>query len=253
LKTYLHSFESEWLKKKRTASSFLTIAGSLLIPLITIIARTDSAEGLAAANRQPHIWENLYNRNWQLMGMLLLPMGIVLATSLITQLEYRNNTWKQLFTTPQTLTTIFVAKLLVLLVMLIEFFLLFNLGIWLTGLIPGLLLGVPYPPESIPWKAFLNGNSKFFFDCLPILALQYGISLRIRNFLVPLGVGLGLYVASMIAVHWKYGYVIPYTYCAYEFTGRTAEKVHTHLWATGYAVLFIVLAYLFYITQKDKG
>jgi len=249
----LCSFGSEWLKKKRTASSFLIIAGSLLIPLIIIIARTDSAAGLGAANLQPHIWENLYNRNWQIMGTLLLPMGIVLATSLVTQLEYRNNTWKQLFTTPQSLTTIFVAKLSVILVMLVEFFLLFNVGIWLTGVIPGLLIGVPYPPETFPWKAFWNSNTKFFLDSLPILALQYGISLRIRNFLVPLGVGLGLYVASMIAVHWKYGYVIPYTYCDYEFMGVTAGKVHTHSWAAGYAVLFIGLAYLFYITRKDKA
>jgi len=253
MKIYLYSFGSEWLKKKRTASSFLIVAGSLLIPLIIIIARTDSAGGLAAANLQPHIWENLYNRNWQIMGTLLLPMGIVLATSLVTQLEYRNNTWKQLFTTPQTLTTIFVAKLSVILIMLIEFFLLFNLGIWLTGIIPGLLLGVPYPPETFPWKAFWNGNAKFFLDSLPILALQYGISLRIRNFLVPLGVGLGLYVASMIAVHWKYGYFIPYTYFDYEFMGLAAGKVHTHSWAAGYAILFIVLAYFFYITRKDKA
>lgn len=253
MNSFVNSFESEWLKKKRTASSFLIIAGGLLIPLVVIIARMDSTEGLVTANIQPHIWENLYNRNWQLMGLLLVPMGIVLATSLITQLEYRNNTWKQVFTTPQTLSTIFFAKLAVLFVMLVEFFLLFNIGIWLTGVLPGLILNVPYPHEIFPWKAFWIGNSKFFVDCMPILILQYGISLRIRNFLIPLGIGLGLYVASMIAVHWKYGYFVPYTYCAYEFTGKTAERVHTHFWAAGYAVVFLVLAYLFYITRKDKA
>jgi lantibiotic transport system permease protein len=253
MKAYLYSFGSEWLKKKRTAASFLTIAGSMLIPLLIIIARTDSASGLAIANRKPQIWENLYDRNWLLMGSLLLQMGIVLAASLVTQLEYRNNTWKQLFTTPQTLTTIFLAKGSVLLVMLIEFFLLFNLGIWLTGTLPGLLLGVPYPPEAFPWKTFWSTNARFFLDSLPILALQYGISLRIKNFLVPLGVGLGMYVASMIAVHWKYGYTIPYTYCTYEFAGQAAAIHHTHLWAAGYAAGFIGLAYLFYITRKEKA
>ena len=253
MKGYIHSFGSEWLKKKRSAASFLTIAGSMLIPLLIIIARMDSASGLAIANRRPQIWENLYARNWLLMGSLLLPMGIVLAASLVTQLEYRNNTWKQLLTTPQTLTTIFLAKLSVLLVMLIEFFLLFNLGIWLTGVVPGLFLGVAYPPEPFPWKTVWSTNASFFLDSLPILALQYGISLRIKNFLVPLGVGLAGYVASMIAVHWKYGYTIPYTYCAYELTGPMAEKLHTHRWAAGYATLFIGLAYLFYITRKEKA
>jgi hypothetical protein len=253
MKAYINSFGSEWQKKKRTAASFLTIAGSMLIPLLIIIARTDSASGLAAANARPNSWEALYDRNWLLMGSLLLPMGIVLAASLLTQLEYRNNTWKQLFTTPQTLTTIFLAKLSVLLVMLIEFFLLFNLGIWLTGVLPGLILGVPPPPEPFPWKTFWSTNARFFLDSLPILALQYGISLRIKNFLVPLGAGLGMYVASMIAVHWKYGYTIPYTYCAYEFAGQAAAIHHTHIWAAGYAAGFLGLAYLFYITRKEKA
>lgn len=253
MRAYVYSFGSEWLKKKRTAASFLTITGSMLIPLLIIIARTDSAAGLAAANLHPNSWETLFDRNWLLMGSLLLPMGIVLAASLVTQLEYRNNTWKQLFTTPQTLTTIFLAKLSVLLVMLIEFFLLFNVGIWLTGVLPGLILGVPQPAEPFPWKTLWNTNARFFLDSLPILALQYGISLRIKNFLVPLGVGLGMYVASMIAVHWKYGYTIPYTYCAYEFAGPAAAIHHTHLWAAGNAAGFIGLAYLFYITRKEKA
>jgi len=250
--TFVYSFSSEWLKKKRTAASLLTVIGSILIPLIVLIARFDGG-GLAAANSQPHIWENLYNRNWQLMGLLLLPMGVVLATSLITQLEFRNNTWKQLCTTPQSLTTIFLAKLAVILVMLIEFFLLFTFGIWLTGALPALVDGVPYPGEPFPARGFLNGSLKFFLDILPVVALQYALSLLFRNFLIPLGAGLALYAASMIAVHWRHGYWIPYTYSAYNFMGQAPEKLHTHWWAAGYTVFFLGLAYILYLTRKEKG
>jgi hypothetical protein len=251
---FIDSFSSEWLKKRRTAASLLTVTGSLLIPLIVLIARIDDAGSLAAANRQPGIWESLYKRNWQLMGMLFLPMGVVLATSLVTQLEFRNNTWKQLCTTPQTLTTIFFAKLAVILVMLLEFFFLFTLGIWLTGALPGLFFrGVSYPAEAFPWKAVLIGSGRFLLDILPVVTLQYLLSLRFRNFLIPLGAGLGLYVASMIAVHWRHGYFIPYTYSAYNFIGQAAEKFHTHYWAAGYTLLFTGLAYILYITRKEKG
>ncbi|HEY4107640.1 ABC transporter permease [Puia sp.] len=251
---FIHSFGSEWLKKKRTAASLLTVIGSILIPVIIIIARIDDPSALAVANGQPRIWESLYNRNWQLMGTLFLPMGVVLATSLITQLEFRNNTWKQLCTTPQSLTTIFLAKLAVIGVMLLEFFLLFTVGIWLTGAVPGLFFrNVAYPAEAFPWKAVLDGSARFFLDILPVVALQYLLGLRFKNFLIPLGVGLGLYVASMIAVHWRYGYWIPYTYSAYNFVGRAAEKFHTHYWAAGYALLFTGLAYILYITRKEKG
>jgi len=251
---FINSFRSEWLKKRRTASSLLTVIGALLIPLIVLIARLDDAGALAAVNRQPRLWENLYGRNWQLMGLLLLPMGVVLATSLITQIEYRNNTWKQLCTTPQSLTMIFLAKFSVILVMLVEFFLLFTFGIWLTGVLPGLFFrDVPYPVEPLPVKAFFNGSARFFLDILPVVALQYLLSLRFKNFLIPLGAGLGLYVASMIAVHWRHGYWIPYTYSAYNFMGGAGATFHTHYWAAGYSVLFIGLAYILYITRKEKG
>ena len=252
MRTFVYSFGSEWLKKRRTAASLLTVIGSLLIPIIILIARFDDG-GLAVTNRQPHIWENLYNRNWQMMALLLLPMGVVLATSLITQLEFRNNTWKQLCTTPQSLTTIFLAKLSVIIVMLGEFFLLFTLGIWLTGALPALVGDVPYPAEPLPVRAVLNGSAKFFLDILPVVALQYGLSLLFRNFLIPLGAGLALYVASMIAVHWRHGYWIPYTYSAYNFIGQAPEKFHTHWWAAGYTVLFLGLAYILYLTRKEKG
>lgn len=253
---FVYSFSGEWLKKKRSASSFLTVAGALLIPVLVIIARMDDAAAMAAANRDPKVWEILYNRCWQFMGLFLLPMGVILATSLVTQIEFRNNTWKQLCTTPQSLTTIYLAKLAVILVMLLEFFVLFNIGIWLTGVLPALFFGGgSYPAEAFPFKTFLVGNARFFLDCLPIVALQYGISLRFQHFLIPLGVGLGLYVASMMAVHWRYGYTIPYTYCAYEsFGGRALRKgIDIHWWAAGYFLVLIVVAYIIYITRKEKG
>jgi hypothetical protein len=250
MNAFADSFASEWLKKKRTASSLLTVVGSLLVPAMIIIARSDNAEGLTKANQNPHVWETLFARNWLIMASFLLPMGIVLVTSLITQLEFRNNTWKQLCTTPQSDTLIFFAKLAVILVMLLECFVLFNLGIVLSGVIPSLFFkNVSGPAESLPLGSFLAADGWFLLDCLPIVALQYLLSLRFRNFLIPLCGGLGLYVASMVAVHWRYGYTIPYTYCAYNLTGKQG----IHYWATGYTIGLMVLAYILYITRTEKG
>jgi hypothetical protein len=256
MNAFAYSFASEWLKKKRTASSVLIVVGSLLIPALIIIARSDSANGLAAANREPQIWETLFDRNWQIMAAFLLPMGIVIVASLITQLEFRNNTWKQLCTTPQSDAVIFFAKLAVILVMLLEFFVLFTIGIWLTGVIPPLFYRTaPFPLEPLPFGHFVAADGKFLLDCLPIVALQYLLSLRFKNFLIPLGAGLGLYVAAMVAVHWRYGYTIPYIYCIYNLAGSpaSAQGIPIHWWAMGYTIGFMVLAYIIYITRNEKG
>ena len=72
--------------------------------------------------------------------------------------------------------------------MLAQAFLLFNIGIYLSAVIPAALFSnIPYPVAPIPYRSFLNTNIRFFVDSLPILALQYLISLQFKNFLVPIG------------------------------------------------------------------
>ncbi len=257
--SFFHSFQSEWLKTRHSLASWLVILGSFFIPVIMISVRIIYANRLPKDSISPDFWEKLFSNCWQTMALLLLPMGIILAASLIAQLEFRNNTWKQLHTTPQYLTTIFAAKFVVILMMLVQLFLLFNIGIYLSGILPHLLLGVALPQEAFPFQLFLKKNAYFFVDCLPIVALQYLISLQFKNFLVPLSIGIAMMLASLIAVEWQYGYFLPYTYCPLNFfTLRSTEttinkNIDIHGWALGYFVLFTVASYILYVTQKEKG
>lgn len=259
LKSVIHSFQSEWLKTRRSLASGLVIIGSLFIPLILMVARFIYADKLPKDAVNPQFWQNMFENCWKPMAIFLLPIGVILATSLITQLEFRNNTWKQLHTTPQYLTTIFVAKLAVIVVMMVQFLLLFNVCIYVTGIIPHLILGPTLPQQPFPFYYFLEKTSYFLIDCLPIIAFQYLISLQFKNFLVPLSVGLGLLLASLIAAEWQYGYTLPYTYCLFNFLAMIKasnplnQGVYMHLWALGYFILFTVLSYLLYIFQKEKG
>jgi hypothetical protein len=254
--SFFNSFQSEWLKKRHSAASWLTVIGGFFIPVIILIARFVDFSTVSALNASSQLWGTLYNRCWQFMAIFLLPMGVILTTSLVTQLEFRNNTWKQLHTTPQRMTVIFFAKLAVILVMMTQFFLLFNFGIFLCGVIPSLFKGVPYPSAPFPILSFLKGNAGFFVDCLPIIGLQYLVSLQFRNFLIPIGVGIGLFVASMISLLWKYGYFVPYSYSALDITKKSPINVpggSFYIWAVGYFTLFIIIGYILYLTKKEKG
>ncbi|MEP6748679.1 MAG: ABC transporter permease [Bacteroidota bacterium] len=257
--SFIHSFQSEWLKKKRSAAAWLTIIGGFFIPAIILVNRFIDSSLLREQNTSNHLWEAIYNRCWQFMALFLLPMGVILASSLITQLEFKNNTWKQLHTTPQRLTIIFFAKLTVILVMMLQFFILFNIGIYLTGIIPAVFFrNVPYPLEAFPFVSLLKANSMFFLDSLPIIAIQYFISLQFKNFLVPVGTGLAMYTASMIGLSWKYGYILPYSYSALNLNfmknkGAVNPSANIHLWSIGYFIVFSMLSYIFYINKKEKG
>lgn len=257
--SFIKSFQSEWLKKRRSAAVWLTVIGGFFIPVIVLVNRCIDSSLLYAENTSAHLWESIFNHCWQFMALFLLPMGVILATSLITQLEFKNNTWKQLHTTPQRMTTIFFAKLTVIMVMMLQFFILFNIGIYLAGAAPSLFFrSAPYPAEAIPFMAALHANSKFFIDCLPIIGLQYLIALQFKNFLVSVGSGLAIYVASIIGLSWKYGYVLPYGYCALNlnFMKNKSAVNHgadIHIWATAYFIVFTVLSYLLYINKREKG
>jgi hypothetical protein len=257
---FIHSFQSEWLKKQNSLASWLVIAGSFFTPIIIIIARLINHKQLADLYEKDTFWNQLWHSSWESMAIFLLPMGVILATSLITQIEYKNNTWKQLHSLPIGFATIFFSKLAVIIVMVLQFFILFNIGIYLSALIPYLLIsGVSYPKMPIPFILILKEDIYFFIDCLPIVSLQYLISLQFKNFLIPIGIGFGLWVASLSALSWKFGYFIPYTYCIFNFLKSQVNNkaaipaMNIHFLAIGYFAVFTIMSYFLYISKGEKG
>jgi hypothetical protein len=225
------------------------------------MSRIKNVDQLSALYVSDDFWQKLWNQTWESMAVFLLPIGIILAAGLITQIEYKNNTWKQLHTTPQRFMTIFFAKFLVILIMLVEVFVLFNIGIYLSAVIPSMLFSnVPYPTAPIPYMDFLNANVNFFLDCLPILALQYLISLQFKNFLVPIGVGLVIWFLGVGMLAWEYSYILPYNHgtidflmSSDQFANRKIPPINIQLLAAIYFVVITVASYVLYVTKKEKG
>lgn len=258
--TFINSFQSEWLKKKRSLASWLVLVGAFFTPTIILTARIKNHAALPALYVSDDFWRKLWNQSWESMEVFLLPIGIILATGLIAQLEYKNNTWKQLHTTPQGFTTIFLAKLLVILIMLVEVFALFNVGVYLSAVIPSLVFGhVPYPTAPIPLTDFWNANVNFFIDCLPIVALQYLISLQFKNFLVPVGAGFAVWFLGIGLLSWEHSYVFPYNHGAINFlttSGHFAHRnlpVNVELLALVYFAALTIAGWFLYVTKKEKG
>lgn len=258
--TFINSFQSEWLKKKRSLASWLVLVGAFFTPSIILVARLKNHAVLPALYVSDDFWRKLWNQSWESMEVFLLPIGIILATGLIAQIEYKNNTWKQVHTTPQAFTTIFFAKLLVILIMLVEVFVLFNLGVYLSAVIPSMLFGdIPYPSAPIPVAEFWNANVNFFVDCLPIVALQYLLSLQFKNFLVPVGAGFAIWFLGIGLLSWEYSYLFPYIHGAINFltaSGQFANRkipVNIELLALIYFAALTAASWFLYVTKKEKG
>ncbi|HZI85873.1 MAG TPA: ABC transporter permease [Pyrinomonadaceae bacterium] len=258
---FLNSLQSEWLKKRRSLAAWLVIVGGFFTPSIILMARIKNAHKFSAAYQADDFWIKLWNQSWESMAAFLLPIGIILAVGLITQIEYKNNTWKQLHTTPQRLSTIFFAKFLVILIMLAQAFVLFNIGIYLSAVIPAALFNnIPYPIAPIPYRSFLSANINFFVDSLPILALQYLISLQFKNFLVPIGAGFVIWFLGIGMLSWEYSYLFPYIHSTIDFLigsgqfgNRKIPPMNIQLLAVIYFVIITTVSYILYVNKKEKG
>lgn len=257
---FINSFASEWLKTKRSLAFWMVVVGGFFTPVIIIAARLVRYTKLPEIYAAENFWDLHWKNSWESMAIFLLPLGAILSTSLIAQIEYKNNTWKQLHTLPLSYTTIFLSKLAVILVLMLIFFALFNIGIYLSAIMPYLIVsGTPYPTQPIPWAMFLREDMLFFIDTLPIVALQYLIALRFKNFLVPVGLGFVFWVGALASLPWTYGYIIPYTYPMYNYLKAGVETkaiippVNIHYLAIAYFVVITAVSYVLYLTNKEKG
>lgn len=256
----IYSFQSEWLKKKRSLGSWLILIGSLFTPTIVVVVRLihhDKLPGLYVAS---NFWTSHWRNSWESMAIFFLPMAAILVTSLVTQIEYRNNAWKQVHTLPLGSATIFLTKLLVILISMVQFFFLFDVAVYLSAVIPVAVLGtVHYPSAPLPLRVFLVDTENYMVACLPIVTAQYLLSLRFSNFLVAVGVGFMTWVGALAGLSWKFGYAIPYAYTMINYLrddpkGRiTVPVLQLNLLSLGYALLFTFCGYWLFVSKEQKG
>ncbi len=257
--SFIISTQSELLKTKRTASFWLSIIGAALIPTIFFLDFTiDPGNAIKDLAADP--WKKMFFAGWQILAAFLLPMYIILIATLIPQIEYKNNTWKQVFAAPQTVSNIFFSKFLTIHIMILFCFLLFNLLMILSGVLANLINPkFTFLHRSIDWETILRLNVKTYISILGISAVQYWLSLRFKNFVAPVGIGLALVIGAIIArnFNWAHIYKYPYTYplLSYDSMKKTSGPfLENHeLNSIGYFLFFMLIGFFDVKFRKEKG
>jgi hypothetical protein len=256
----IRALQSEALKTRRSAALGLVLLSAGFVPSLILVARFFHRASLPALYRGNELWLTLWKQSNQALAVFLLPMLTILVTSLMVQIEYRNNAWKQVHASPQPLLCIFAAKLLVILTAILAFLILHNLGIYLVGMIPAVIYkNVSFPSGRFPFALYADRGLSLFVAALPIVALQYALALHFRNFMTPIGIGMGLWIAAVGCLGWRYIYFIPYGYSAMEFLSVTGERsfpslpMRLPLLSLGFFGLLVLSGFLVYSTESDRG
>ena len=185
-----------------------------------------------------------------MVGAVLLPWFIILISTLLAQIEYRNNTWKQVLTSPQSKASIFIAKfiniqLLIFLFLFINHLLMLINAVILHFMHPSLnILGQP-----LDWPEIANTLVRNYFILLGVCAIQFWLALRFKNFLAPVAIGISAwFIGSLLVIQLKAGFAeyFPYSFHAYAWFPDHQNKDLTGIYLTsvGYVVLFLVIGFM---------
>lgn len=257
----LISTQTEILKTKRSASFWLTIIAALFLPTLFCIGYSVESESIIRQMKESrNAWNFHFGNAWQVANAFLFPMFIILICSLIPQIEYKNNTWKQVYASPQPLANVYFSKFISIHVMIFFFFVLFNLFLISFAIIINLInTKFPLLDQSIDWAMLGRLCLKTYVAILGISAIQYWLSFRIKNFIAPVGIGLALIITSIILSQfdWKHIYKFPFahpvlTLKTLMLPNRPFLENH-ELNSIGYCAFFLILGYLDLKFRKERG
>lgn len=248
--TFLTSLRSEFLKIRRTSIIYLVIIAALVIPLVLSFDHDfdpkDPTNG----------WDNYYREGFMIFVFVFLPLFFVLASTLLIQIEVRNNTWKQVLTSPQSYFNILLAKFSVVQVFGFLFMVTFNLYMLIGAALTDGIFNLSYLSYLERWPELLKINMMAYGATLGVSALCFWLALRSKNFITPIAVGFLLWLfGPTIAFEFKwahadkYVFALPFTVVSPRFE---ADRVLHQLLSVGYGVLFFGLAYLEFVMQRMK-
>ncbi|WP_299108310.1 ABC transporter permease [uncultured Tenacibaculum sp.] len=212
LSFYISNTKNELIKLKRTFAFWLTIISALSIPLLFfIVYAVKHAKLIPEVGVNP--WEKFMVNQVKNSIPFFVPMFIVLITSLIIQVEHKASGIKHIFTLPVPKWSVYFGKLSIVLLSILITYVYFYLAI----LFFGVLLGAFYPDLG-----FLDFQPEFFkyikmlflsfIASLGIVGIQFWLSFRVKNFIVPLAVGMVLVIVGLIASQAPESIYFPYAY-----------------------------------------
>jgi hypothetical protein len=251
--SFLINTKAEFLKCRKTAAYFIAIGAGLLVPFINALSYIIRPDLFKQFQQNP--WHTHINNNWQPTAAFLLPTFVIMLTSLMVQIEYRNNTWKQVYTSPRSYADIFFSKFLIIHLLVLGSMALFNISILLSGYVANMIHGsYGFFSEPVPWSDLLRISAQMYASILGLTAIQYWLSLRLKNYIAPLGIGIGLLFTGLIIIQWDKVVYYPYAYSALTFfkgfnKGGKTHLLYSYIWFAG----IMLLAFWDTIKRKERG
>ena len=186
MKQLLAALSSESLKLKRTLALWMVFIAPFIVILLQFFILFDRAKFFAGRD----VWEVLMYGVTSIWAIFMLPLFITLETALLSGLEHSGQSWKHLFAQPIPRWSVYVAKLLTVMGMILVSTLVLVLG----EIGAGKLLSVLRPElrfhESPNLTMMARMATMVYLASWILLAFHTWVSMRWKSFALAAGVGV---------------------------------------------------------------
>lgn len=237
----LISLRSEILKTRRTAAFYFTVIGAAIVPLIFVLNLfSDGLPDQPRSNKDP--LNAMFALAGEMNSVAIFPLFLILGSTLLAQVEFKNNSWKQVMTSPQSKLEIFGAKFINLHLLLVLFLVLSHLFVWMVCVLAHFVL-----PELDVLNQPFNGQRVWIYNCntyvtiLALSAIQFWMGLRFKNFIVSVSIGLILWlIGTVLALQYHSPYANYFPHSFHTFITNAEVKIRSCY----YAIVILALGFL---------
>jgi hypothetical protein len=202
------SVRAEFVKLKRSMSWAVV----LLLPLMAVI--TGAANTVVSGKDLDEGWHTLWLRVVVFYGLFPLAVGVAALASLVWRVEHQGGNWNALMGRQVSSRQIVLGKMAVLGVLAAAMQAVLVVGVVVAGKVMFALPGF-LPPR------YLLASVVIVLACLPVAAVQSGLSMLMRSFAAPVAVALlGATVGAVLLV---IGLEVPAFAVPYGLVGRATQ------------------------------
>ena len=183
------------------ATELLKLRRSLVLLVVAAAPACVTAFAAIALGARPIAvqWERFLDEGLAMWSFFMMPMSVTAVTALLAQLEHGSRMWNHLLVTPVRRPTLFAAKAVLAVALVLLMQALVYVGLYGAGLAVGAAVPAHRLSGDMQFADMAIGMLAMVVGALPMIFIQLWVALRWRSFVLPLVVGIiGTFFALVI-------------------------------------------------------
>jgi erythromycin esterase len=239
----------EGLKLRRSPALLVAVGTPLALAALLCLGLTARSE----LTGSPYwSWQYYFQMTRAFWGVFVAPILLAVLAALTAGIEHRQDNWKSQLVQPVSIGSLYRAKFLVLVLLATTS----QLVLYVSTVVLGRSLQLAGAPPAAELAITLSAS----VTALPLLAFQYGLSLRWPSFLLPVGIGAVANFASLVGSAFpvagvRPGYYLPWSFFrrALRVSGAGVERPLAELAIACCMAFAILWVAQFHFTERGRG